>query len=693
MAVGFWTGVIGFIIGLFILLATAAAVCFYRRRQAGILQHLATLSLRNQTLLELASDGIHVLDDQGNVVEVNAAFCRMLGYTREEALQLNVADWDAQWSAEELLAKVRELIAPAAHPLVFETQHRRKDGALRDVEINCVAITLDGRDYLYASARDITERKRTEKELKNLRTAVEQSASTIVITDRRANIEYVNPAFEKITGYTAAEAIGQNPRILKSGEQDAAFYQQLWATITSGNIWRGQFHNKRKDGALYWESATISPVHNDRGDIVHFIAVKENITERKALEDRLSEALLCAESANHAKSEFLAVMSHELRTPLNGVLGFAELLSETPLNDEQREYAQTISASGNHLLAVVNDILDFSSIEKGRLTIQAAPVTIAKAVATSLLAIRKSASDKRLEFRCETDPGVPEQIIGDERRIIQVLINLLSNAVKFTSSGSVVLHIAPASDEGRPALDFSVQDTGIGISPEMLDLLFQPFTQADSTMHRPFEGTGLGLAISRRLAEAMGGSLSVVSTPGKGSTFTLHLPLEISPPTGGTGVPPVWAQSVATGSVLPHTGGHFDRLKALSLSKGPPMPPENKLVLVVEDDPDNSLLAGKMLESLGYRVEFAADGAEAVEAFAPGKYFAILMDMRLPVMDGLAATRKIREHGVRVPIIALTANVMPGDRECCLADGMDDYLLKPFKRAELAAKLARFTQP
>ena len=519
-------------------------------------------------------------------------------------------------------------------------------------------------------------------------------------------------------------------RFILKEDQDI-FHRHRTRLLETGEPQSCDLRMARPDGATFRMHLECSATHDEAGEHVCRIVLSD-ITERKQVEEALQEAndqlrgsiqraeelAVEAQAATRAKSEFLAVMSHELRTPLNGVLGFAELLSYTPLDAEQKSYAQTISASGKHLLAVVNDILDFSSIEKGHLTLQAAPVAIADIVESSVRAARKAAADKGLEFRCKTDPGVPEQIVGDARRISQILINLLGNAIKFTSSGSVVLRMAPDSDEGRPALNFSVQDTGLGISPEMLDLLFQPFTQADSTIHRPFEGTGLGLAISRRLAEAMGGSISVVSTPGKGSTFTFRLPLEIPPPTRGTGVPPVPAQSVAPGSVLPHTGGTPNAVRIsgmgilpmrgcsehrqdacatipakLPVLGGTPMPPENKLVLVVEDDPDNSLLAGKMLQSLGYRVEFAADGAEAVAAFAPGKYFAILMDMRLPVMDGLAATRKIREHGVRVPIIALTANVMPGDRECCLADGMDDYLLKPFKRAELAAKLARFTQP
>ena len=382
---------------------------------------------------------------------------------------------------------------------------------------------------MLGTIQDITERKKSEESLLNLRVAVEQCANTIIITDIWGNIEYANPAFEKTTGYSTVEAVGKPPRFLKSGEQDAEFYRHLWATITSGKIWQGEFHNRRKDGSLYWEMATLSPVQNDKGETVRFLAIKEDITQRKAIEASLSAALLRAEAANRAKSEFLGVMSHELRTPLNGVLGFAQLLSDTPLDSEQKNYAETISNSGKHLLAIVSDILDFSRIDAGTLAIHVAPFEVVDLVKTAENIVRKTAIEKGLELRYELAAGVPEQITGDEQRIRQILINLLGNAVKFTASGSVVLRVATASDGGRRSLDFCVEDTGIGISSETLSRLFQPFVQGDSKANRRFGGTGLGLAISRRIAEAMGGAITVVSTPGKGSAFTFRFPLESAP--------------------------------------------------------------------------------------------------------------------------------------------------------------------
>jgi len=513
----------------------------------------------------------------------------------------------------------------------------------------------------------LQERKRAEEELRNFRFAVEQSGTPIFITDPTGKIEYANPAFEKTTGYTLAEAAGKTPRILKSGEQSAEFYRNLWATVLAGKIWRGQFHNRRKDSSLYWESATISPVQNDLGEIVHFIAIKEDITYRKAIEGRLQEALLDAQAAVKAKSEFLAVMGHELRTPLNGVLGFAELLADSRLDDKQKAYSQAITSSGKHLLSVVNDILDFSSMENGTLLIEESSFLIADLLRSAVGIPQNAASEKGLEIRCEKKPGVPERIVGDERRILQILLNLLGNAVKFTEGGSVTLRVAPASGGDRPFLDFSVEDTGIGMSPETLKVLFKPFSQADSTINRRFGGTGLGLAISRRLAEAMGGKITVASLPGQGSTFTFRFPVG----SGSFEPPEPVEKSCAEGSPAPR--------------------PDAGTVLVVEDELISSELAGEMLDALGYRAVFAFNGQEAVQTFEPGKFSAILMDMAMPVMNGLVAAAKIREieAGVgRVLMIAMTGNVLREDIERCLAAGMDDFLTKPFKKSELAAKLA-----
>ncbi len=422
---------------------------------------------------------------------------------------------------------------------------------------------------------------------------------------------------------------------------------------------------RRPDGRYSWISDFGIPLHDLSGEFCGYIGYCFDITGRKSLEDELRTSLDVANAATRAKTEFLANMSHELRTPLNGVLGLSELLSYTPLNEEQIDYVHTIIESGEHLLSVVNDILDFASMENGSLSIRAEPLKVADLIKASLDTIRKTADDKGLALRCEVVEGTPERIMGDGHRIRQILINLLGNAVKFTARGSVVLRVATTIDSGRRFLDFRCEDTGIGIAPETIKRLFEPFMQGELQMNRRFGGSGLGLAISGRIAKVMDGSITIDSVPGRGSTFTFHFPLEASP---------------SLSPVTPAPG------------KSDLAPPTAALVLVIDDDKPSSTIAGKMLQHLGYRVQFAADGVAALKGFAPGKFAAILMDLAMPVMDGLEVARAIRELEAaaadRVAIIAFTANAMPGDREICLAAGMDDYLTKPCKMSDLAASLA-----
>jgi PAS domain S-box-containing protein len=568
-------------------------------------------------------------------------------------------------------AEVMKTNQPMIHKLDIQ---RRDDGKMTWID-TCKVALVDSEGMVYGVlgiVEDITDRKAAEDELGKLRIAVEQSANIVLITDEEGTIVYVNPAFERSTGYTREEALGRNPRLLKSGMHPAEFYREIWATIKSGRSWQGQLQNKRKDGSLYWESAVISPVIGDQGELLYFIAVKEDISERKSLESSLKQALSRAETASRAKSEFLAVMSHELRTPLNGVLGFAELLSETPLNEEQQEFVRTIRSSGDHLLHVVNDVLDFSSIEQSTVRLEKNPFVLADLLESAAMVVRAGTDEKGLEFHHEMADDVPHILRGDARRIRQILINLLGNAVKFTETGSVHLRVNLATNDRGEVVEFAVIDTGPGISLEDKAQLFKPFTQGDSTLSRRFRGTGLGLAISLRLAQAMGGDITIESTPGDGSTFALRLPCDA--------VQPVILEDDEPEPMVP---------EAPSTPGGSP-----RAVLVVEDDRVSSILAGKMTSLLGYNVEIVRDGRQALETFQPGKYCAILMDLQMPGLDGIETTLRIRAteaatNAAPVPIIALTANVMPGNRERCLAAGMNDFLSKPLAKNDLAEKLGR----
>ncbi|MDF3933928.1 ATP-binding protein [Pseudomonas citronellolis] len=411
--------------------------------------------------------------------------------------------------------------------------------------------------------------------------------------------------------------------------------------------------------------------HSEVGDLARHInnlarGLQQASKEQERAIGQLVAAREEAEQANRSKSDFLAMMSHELRTPMNGVLGMLQLLETTELNHEQAEYSALATESTEHLLKVINDILDFSRIERGALELERIPFNLLELIQGSLQVFQHSAQQRGLALRMDVQAGLDNlDVRGDPTRLRQILVNLLGNALKFTEEGAIRLEVRwQALDDEVLWLTCAVNDSGIGISPERLEHMFEAFQQADSSTSRRYGGTGLGLAIARTLAERMGGTLQASSEEGLGSTFTLEIPLPFQARRGGASVHAQRATEPATG----------------------------QRVLLVEDNPVNQTVIEAMLRSLGYRVTLVGDGAQAVLTAEREEFDAILMDCRLPLLNGYEATRQIRAlpERQRVPIIALTANALQGDREQCLESGMDDYLAKPFKRADLQKILQRW---
>ena len=796
--------------------------------------------------------------------------------------------------------------------------------------------------------QELEFRRRTENMLRKLTQAVEQSPSVIIITDRDGSIEYVNPKFTARTGYTFEEVWGQNPRLLKSGRTSDAEYRCLWETILAGMEWRGEFCNKTKAGEYFWEYAVIAPIKNAEGVVTHFVAIKEDITERKNAQQALVEsenrlrllldstaeaiygvdlkgdctfcnasclrmlgyqaaeellgknmhalchhsrengdptpqqecriyrALQCGEGihaddevywradgscfpveywahpqwsgknivgavvafiditqrrqidnvlkktnndllqanlaldrANEAKGEFLASMSHEIRTPLNAIVGMTGLLLDTTLSHDQQDCAETIRSSGEILLILINNILDYSKIEAAKMELDAHPFDLMLCIEEALELVAPKAREKGIEIAYRIMGDLPFCFVGDMARFRQILVNLFSNGVKFTEHGEVLLTVSGSPRESELfELHFAVKDTGIGIPPELQNKLFQSFSQVDASTTRRFGGTGLGLVISRRLCELMGGRMWVESSgvPGEGTTFHFTIVLAIAPQqamplnekdltilknrrvlivddstanrdiltlhTSRWFMQPTAVASGREALERINRGENFDlivldmqmpemdgrmlaeaikntpagrkiplvllasiglritdtecNLFSARLSKPiktlrlrdtlvsvlqgtqpekvlpvqPPTgassaPPTHPIrVLLAEDNLVNQKVALKMLSKLGYRADVVANGREVLDSLYGIAYNVILMDCQMPEMDGYEATRQIRlrqqERRLHpIYVIAMTAHALQGDREQCLAAGMDDYLAKPVRTNELQAALDR----
>jgi PAS domain S-box-containing protein len=484
----------------------------------------------------------------------------------------------------------------------------------------------------------------------------------------------VNRSLCELTGYSESELLVRTFQEITHPDDLAADLAQLGQLVAG----RRRFYQMEKryfhrEGHIVWVKLTVSVVRDAAQRPLHFVSQIEDITEHKNLQENLARARDEAVEASRLKSEFLATMSHEIRTPMNAVIGMTALLRDTPLTPVQADYVRTVETSGESLLTIINDILDYSKIEAGRIDLESVPFELRPWVQDAIDLFAGRAQEKHLRLACEIGPDVPARVAGDATRLRQVLVNLLGNAVKFTDAGAVTVTVTAAP--AAPAtslrhLHFAVRDTGIGIAPEGLSRLFKSFSQVDASTTRRFGGTGLGLAISKRLVELMGGTIAVESRPGEGSVFRFEVSLEALPD-----LPP-GAAPVAAAAEFDGTLGLRCPLR----------------LLVAEDNPVNQRVASLLLQKLGYRAATAANGEEALAALKLAAYDAILMDVEMPVLDGCETTRRIRAahpSAARPWIIALTAGAMRSDRERALAAGMNDFLTKPVHRAALAAALAR----
>ena len=745
---------------------------------------------RSELLLNNASDGVHILEPDGRLVTASKSFYKMLGYDAGAPPQLHVWDWDAQWSQEQLsLHVLPELLQ---EPRTFLAKHRRHDGSILDVEIHSQGIELDGRRVLYASSRDISERKQAEAALRDsqeVATALMNATSdasllldrdgvvlaaneelarrfgvqvrdligrvffellppklaesrraacravidsgvpmchqdermglildnrlypvpsadgiirrvaiharditekfraeqdirnllgrqTAILTNTPVGIAIidfdhhfldVNPAFCEIFGWRSDEIIGSATAILYASKDDCEHLNaRIYPAISRGGVFRDDVQMRRHDGQDIW-IRLVGRMVDGSNPKLGVIWAFEDITDRKKSEIALFEAQKQAQAANQAKSAFLANMSHEIRTPITSVMGVIELLRHTKVNEEQVSYLNILAGATETLLTILNDILDISKIEAGKLSVESTKFALLEVLDNIYNLVGGLAASKGLVLTLEGQQALPRAVLGDQVRLKQVLHNLTSNAIKFTEQGSVTIRTIIINKNVRSAIvKFEVIDTGMGIAPEQLSRLFQPFSQADNSMTRRFGGTGLGLAISARLVKLMGGEIEVESVVSHGSLFRVTLPFTI----------------VSEDSDAPHAGTNPLEAGMLRSLK----------ILLAEDNLINQRLVRTMLQKMGHMVEVVANGKEAVAAVERGDFEVVLMDMQMPEMDGGEATRIIRmmapPRGL-VPIIALTADVMVEDRERYLRTGVNDLVAKPIDWQILSSALAQ----
>ena len=519
------------------------------------------------------------------------------------------------------------------------------------------------------------------------RAILDRAGYGIISTTPAGVVRTFNPAAGTLLGWSAAEVVGKTTPVLfhaaeelraraeelgmPAPETDGAGFAVLIAGAAPGRPCEREWTFVRKDGTRFPARLSVSVVPGDQGGPEAYLGVVADVTSTKRAAAELLAAKEAAETANRAKSDFLAMMSHEIRTPMNAILGMTNLLLDTPLTERQREFARTVSRSGDALLEIINDILDFSKIEAGQLRLELEVTELRPLVAGVLELLGSRAREKGLLLTAAFSDDAPAALRTDDGRLRQVLINLVGNGIKFTEQGAVRVSVSCVHQgAGRARLRFEVRDSGPGISPADQLRLFQPFTQAGTPSARRHGGTGLGLAIGRRIADALGGAIGVESAPGAGSCFWFEIE----------------AATLSAAAAVP---------EGAEEAGGGPTALAPVRILVAEDHDTNRRLAALMLEKLGCRADMAADGEEAVAAWEQFGYDVILMDCQMPELDGFGATREIRRREALRPvprrhptrIIALTANALAGDRELCLAAGMDAYLSKPVRMPELAAAL------
>ncbi|GAB4042667.1 PAS domain-containing hybrid sensor histidine kinase/response regulator [Spirosoma litoris] len=630
---------------------------------------------RLESLITNLHSGILVEDEHRKIILINQLYCDLFSIHQssntligKEFVSVAIPPALLFANAEQFFERMDEIVRNQV--AIRDQVTHLADG--RVLKWDYIPIWLDGhyRGQLWKYG-DITQKYQADERIRRseekYRTIMNTMELGLLEVDNDQTILRAYDRFCQMLGYSQDELVGKNAA-------DLLVHPEFKEELSRQQVQRGQGQTgsyemalMRKDGSRIWVLVSGVPIVDETGTLVGSMGIHFDLSERKRLEEELALARQIAEDARHTEKQFLANMSHEIRTPLNAILGFSNLLETTLLDTEQNEFVSFIRTAGKNLLSIVNDILDISKIEAGMLPLESIPFSIPSLADSIRTMLHSAATEKNLWLLVETDPTLPPVVLGDPTRLTQILVNLLNNAIKFTQHGGVRVRIEKrAITADSVQVRFSVQDTGIGMAADILPFIFERFRQASDFTTRYYGGTGLGLNIVKSLAEMQGGSISVSSTLGEGSCFTLEIPYRIA----ATQIDPIAERSTVA------LNPTFSDLR----------------ILIVEDNLMNQKLALQVLKRLGYTAQLAENGQLAINSLQMNDFDLVLMDIQMPVMDGYTATRYIRNTLCKnVPIIAMTAHALASEREQCLQAGMNDFLPKPFQVEELQRILRKYT--
>ncbi|MBF0195053.1 MAG: response regulator [Magnetococcales bacterium] len=821
---GLFTGLFLSVLGIMLVRAIISRANLLSEQNAEIEREVQQKTAMLTLVLDTIPVRVFWKDLKGNYLGCNSLFAKSAGLTTETVL--GKSDFDMPWQEEAELcyADDKKVLSSGLPKLNYEESQTTPSG--NKIWLKTSKTPLPGLNGeilgILGVSDNITEQIKAKQrnrelvsELNFQKLSLDEHA-IVSAADVKGNITYVNDKFVSISGYSREELIGNNHRMVKSDEHSKEFYQDLWRTITSGRPWHGEVKNITKNGEAYWVRATVVPFLDENGKPFKYFSIRTDVTSMKEMEKKLQQAKEDAESAARAKSDFLANMSHEIRTPMNAIIGLSHLCLQTSMTSQQKDYINKVHNAASSLLRIINDILDFSKIDAGRLDMETTHFTLEEVLSNMASIIYLKAQEKELEFLMDTDADIPQTLVGDPLRLGQILINLANNALKFTHEGEIAIETKVLEKDAKNAhLQFTVRDSGIGMSKEHKAGLFKAFSQADASITRKYGGTGLGLTISKRLVEMMGGNIFVESELGVGSKFIFDVHLGISDkiinkeqmPTSylkgkkvlcvddnenaikiisdymtsfnfkvtqatngqeaitavqkaeddqepfdlivmdymmpymdgisaattinkklGLANPPKIILATAYGeestikraakdaqingflvkpihhnklyeAIIEAFGeGNIDGTKSTSNNKADQDYREGisgAKILLVEDNEINQQVAKELLEQANITVLIANNGKEGVEIVEKESLDGVLMDMQMPVMDGLTATKTIRKNSnfTDLPILAMTANAMSGDREMCLKAGMQDHISKPIDPINLYSTLSHWIKP